>query len=181
MKDEISGIIPAVDGIRKYREFLVSGYKFGVIMNIHLSLMDSVFEAAKKNGKSLLLHIDRINGLSDDEYGAEYICQKYHPEGAISIKPSVITACKRNSVTAIQRVFLIDSFALEKSIEAVKRIQPDYIEMMPGICADIMPMLKQKLGDNIIAGGLIPSPVYAIKMLEYVKAVTISIDKLNIN
>ena len=101
--EELHGIIPAVDGIRRYKEFLKSEYPVCVLMNVHISLLESIFRAAKEKDKKIILHVDRINGLSDDEYGAEYISQRYRPAAAVSIKPSVIQTLKKNHVTSIQR------------------------------------------------------------------------------
>ena len=176
--DYVRGVIPAVDGIRNYKAFLESGLPACVLMNVHLSLLDSVFRGAAERDKKIILHIDRINGLSDDEYGAEYVSQKYGPAGAISIKPAVISTLKRKHVTAIQRVFLIDSFALSRSAEAVRRAAPDFVEVMPGPLPDLVPVLKEALGGELIAGGLIPDLTYAKRLLESFRAVTMSFAKV---
>lgn len=178
MSELISGIIPAVDGIRCYKEFLESSLEKCILMNVHLALLEGCFRAAEKRGKSIILHIDRINGLADDEAGAEYALQKFRPAGGISIKPSVIMTMKRKHITAIQRIFLIDSFALSKSAEAVRHTEPDFIEVMPGICGDLALCLREMLGDELIAGGLIPDRAYAEKLLRNFRAVTMSFHKL---
>ena len=174
----IRGVIPAVDGIRAYGEFLESDLPVCVLMNVHIALLDSVFRRAKEKEKKIILHIDRINGLSDDEYGAEYVSQKYNPAGAISIKPAVISTLKRKHITAIQRIFLIDSFALSKSAEAVAHAAPDFVEVMPGTLLDLVPTLENALGKELIAGGLIPDLAYAGKLLQSFRAVTMSFSKL---
>ena len=176
--EEICGIIPAVDGIRRYKEFLKSDYESCVLMNVHLSLLESVFKAAREKEKKVILHIDRINGLADDEYGAEFAAQRYHPAAAVSIKPSVIHTLKKNNITSIQRIFLIDSFALKRSADSLENTRPDYVEVMPGVCEAVAPLLREKMGDRLIAGGLIPDRAYAEKLLSVFRAVTMSIDKL---
>lgn len=175
----IGGMIPALGGMKQFKRFLSSSFPVGVIMNLHLALLDGVFSSAKAAEKELLVHMDMIHGLSGDEYGAEYICGKYRPLAAISIRPSVILACKRLGVTAIQRVFLIDTLALNRSIEAVGKAKPDYVEVLPGMCLPLFPMLRSKLNKPLIAGGLIPSKAEAEQILKQnVSAVTISIDRL---
>ena len=113
---EISGIIPAVNDFKQFRKFLESEYGTCVIMHCTIFDLETMFKELKSHGKQALIHCDLIKGLSADEYGAEYLCGKLHPAGLISIKPSVISACRKLSVTAVQRAFLIDSSALEKSI-----------------------------------------------------------------
>lgn len=176
--EELHGIIPAVDGIRRYKDFLKSEYPVCVLMNVHISLLESIFRAAKEKEKKIILHVDRINGLSDDEYGAEYVSQRYRPAAAVSIKPSVIQTLKKNHITSIQRVFLIDSFALKRSADSVANTKPDYVEVLPGVCEAITPLLKEALGERLIAGGLIPDLIYAQKLLQEFSAVTMSIDKM---
>lgn len=176
--EEIRGIIPAVDGIRRYKDFLKSEHNICILMNVHLSLLESVFRTARERDKKIILHIDRINGLADDEYGAEFAAQRFHPAAAVSIKPTVIQTLKKNRITAIQRVFLIDSFALKRSADSVANTKPDYVEVMPGICDGMAPLLKDALGEHLIAGGLIPDRAYAEKLLRDFSAVTMSIDKM---
>ena len=54
-----------------------------------------------------------------------YTCQ-HHPES------------ETKGITAIQRVFLLDTHALEKSYQLVAKTQPDYIEVLPGVIPHII-------------------------------------------
>jgi glycerol uptake operon antiterminator len=176
---KLAGIIAAVENIRQFKRFIESPYKICVIMNIHISMLDTIFKTAKENEKLVLVHIDLIHGLANDEYGTEYICQKYKPYGIISTKNSVLSACKRLKTTAIQRVFLIDSAALTKSVESVKRNSPDYVEILPAMCTALIPMIKDHINKPMIAGGLIPSKEEAEKIIkDGMAAVTINMSRL---
>ena len=175
----IKGIIPAVNDFRQYRRFLESEYETCVIMHCTIFELDTMFKGIAENGKNALIHCDLIKGLSADEYGAEYLCGKLHPAGLISIKPSVITACKKHKVTAVQRAFLIDSSALEKSITSIERTRPDYVELLPALCTTLFPALRERLNIPLIAGGLIQSKEMAEDILKTgVEAVTISMATL---
>ena len=87
---------------------------------------------AKQHNKKMIYHVDLIHGIRSDEYATEFICQEYNPYGLISTKSSVILKAKQKGVIAIQRIFLIDSHALEKSYKLVQKTKPDYIEVLPG-------------------------------------------------
>jgi glycerol uptake operon antiterminator len=176
---EISGIIPAVNDFKQFRKFLESEYGTCVIMHCTIFDLETMFKELKSHGKQALIHCDLIKGLSADEYGAEYLCGKLHPAGLISIKPSVISACRKLSVTAVQRAFLIDSSALEKSILSIEKIKPDYVELLPALCTPLFPILKERLKLPLIAGGLIQSKAMAEEILKTgVEAVTISMSTL---
>lgn len=176
---KLAGIIAAVDDIKQFKRFIESPYQICVIMNIHISMLDTIFKMAQEHEKLVLVHIDLIRGLANDEYGTEYICQKYKPYGIISTKTSVISACKRLKTTAVQRVFLIDSSALAKSVESVKRNSPDYVEILPAMCTSLIPMIKESLDKPMIAGGLIPSKEEAEKIINNgMSAVTINMSRL---
>ena len=90
----------------------------------------------------------------------------------------MIAALKKKRVTAIQRIFLIDSFALSRSAEAVKNASPDFVEVMPGMVPDLVPTLKASLGKELIAGGLIPDLAAAEELLKSFRAVTMSFPKV---
>jgi glycerol uptake operon antiterminator len=67
----------------------------------------------------------------------------------------VIVKAKQKGVYAIQRVFLLDSTALEKSYTIIQKVQPDYIELLPGIIPSFIQEVHQKTGIPVLAGGLI--------------------------
>lgn len=176
---DLNGVIAAVEDIKQYKQFLKSKFNICVIMNIHISMLDMIFREAKEYNKQVLVHIDLIHGLANDEYGAEFLCQRYNPLGVISIKPAVVAACKRLKTIAVQRVFLIDSAALKKSINSVRQTMPDYVEILPAMCSTLFPMLKRELDRPLIAGGLIPSLNDALGILDNgISAVTINISRL---
>ena len=99
--------------------------------------------------------MDLIQGMRADEYATEYVCQTYKPFGIISTKGNVIVKAKQNDVVTVQRLFLIDSTSLEKSIKHIERAKPDYIEVLPGIVPKYIQQVKERTGIPVFAGGLI--------------------------
>jgi glycerol uptake operon antiterminator len=99
--------------------------------------------------------MDLIQGMKTDEYATEYVCQTFKPFGIISTKGNVIVKAKQNDVVTVQRLFLIDSTSLEKSIKHIERSKPDYIEVLPGIVPKYIQLVKEKTGIPVFAGGLI--------------------------
>lgn len=62
---------------------------------------------------------------------------------------------KTKKVLAIQRIFLLDSHALEKSYQLIEKTEPDCIEVIPGAMPHIIREVKERTGKPIYAGGLI--------------------------
>lgn len=141
--------------MKEFELFLKSDYKIGVFLEIHISQLKNISTMATKAGKKMIYHVDLIQGLKSDDYGTEFICQEFKPYGLISTKSSVILKAKQKNVLAIQRVFLLDSHAIEKSIKLIQRTKPDYIEVLPGTMPWMISEIKAKLEVPILAGGLI--------------------------
>ncbi|WP_027408524.1 glycerol-3-phosphate responsive antiterminator [Anoxybacteroides tepidamans] len=148
-------IIPAIKTMKDFEKFLRSPYVYGVLLELHISQLKSVFRYGREHGKNLIVHADLIQGLSHDEYAAEYLCQEFKPFGLISTRGSVITKAKQKKVLAIQRIFLLDSHALEKSYQLLEKTHPDFIEVMPGAMPHVIREVKERTGIPIFAGGLV--------------------------
>ncbi|MDN8848539.1 glycerol-3-phosphate responsive antiterminator, partial [Staphylococcus aureus] len=82
----------------------------------------SIMELLKKNKIETYMHIDLSKGMSHDEFACEYIIQKYHHKGIVSTKTKVINKAKSLNTTTVFRVFILDSHALSRSIELIKRV-----------------------------------------------------------
>lgn len=132
-------------------------YEYIVVLDTHISHIKSIVDLAKANGKKVLLHADLIAGLKNDEQAAEYLCQVIKPAGVLSTRAGVITKTRQNGLIAIQRIFLIDTQALEKSYQLLERTKPDFIEVLPGVIPHIISEVYERTRIPIFAGGLIRS------------------------
>ena len=148
-------ILPASSNMREFERFLESPYEIGVFLDLHIAQLKNVNRMAKAAGKKMIYHVDLIQGIKSDEYATEYICQEFKPFGLISTKTGVIQKAKQKGVVAVQRVFLLDSHALEKSLKLVEKTRPDYIEVLPGAMPWMITEVKERVGVPIFAGGLI--------------------------
>lgn len=148
-------ILPACSSMRDFEAFLKSPYEIGVILEIHMTQMKNIGKMAEENGKKIIYHVDMIHGIKSDNYSTEFICQEYKPYALISTKSNVVMKAKQKGVLSIQRIFLIDSHALQKSYQLLLKTKPDYIEVLPGAMPSIITEVKQKVKIPLIAGGLI--------------------------
>lgn len=150
-------ILPAARKVKDLDKLMKLSYEYVVILDTHMSQIRSIVDLAKSKGKQPLLHADLIAGMKNDDYAAEYLCQVIKPAGIVSTRSGVIEKTKKNGLLAIQRVFLLDTNALEKCYAMVERSKPDFIEVLPGVIPHMISEVSERTGIPIIAGGLIRS------------------------
>jgi len=148
-------LIPAITNVKDLEYFLTLDHPICVVMSIHVSMIKRVVERLKAQNKTVWLHLDLIPGLSSDEHGAQYAIQFFGIDGIVSTKTNAIKAAKKKKVTAIFRIFLIDTASMEKSLTRVDEIKPDYIEFLPALAHRILPEIRHRISVPVIGGGLI--------------------------
>ncbi|RXZ78482.1 glycerol-3-phosphate responsive antiterminator [Paenibacillaceae bacterium] len=148
-------VLPAVRKMKDLEKLMRLSYDYVVMLDCHISQVKPIVDMIGSYGKKVLLHADLIDGLKNDEYAAEYLCQNIQPAGLISTRAGVIAKTKQNGLLAIQRLFLLDTIALEKSYKLLERTKPDYIEVLPGVMPHIIAEVHERTGIPIFAGGLI--------------------------
>ncbi len=148
-------IFPAARSIKEFEALLKSEFEVIILLNSHIGQLKTLIQLAKKAGKKVFMHADLVQGLKHDEYAAQFLCQDIRPAGIISTRKNVVLTAKKHKIIAIQRLFLLDSIALESSYKLLETTQPDYIEVLPGVMPHIIQEVYEKTGIPIIAGGLI--------------------------
>jgi len=149
-------IIPAIRNMKDFETILKGDFEYFILLDSHVNQLKSISAYAKKANKKIIVHADLIHGLKNDEYGTKFIVQEFQPAGLISTKSQVILTAKKKGMLAIQRLFLIDTNAMEAGYKLVEKTRPDYIEILPGVLpAHIIQDVSEKTGIPILAGGLI--------------------------
>lgn len=148
-------ILPAVKSIKEYETLLDSDTNYVILLETRLGLLRKLVKVGQKAGKKVFVHIDLIQGLKADDYGMEYIGQEVKPDGVISTRSHVIHQAKKYNLISVQRLFLIDSQAIEHNVSIIKKAGPDFVEVLPGILPGMIKEIKDRLGVPVIAGGLI--------------------------
>ena len=106
-------------------------------------------------GKWCFVHLDLMHGLRPDLAGIQYIAEQVRPEGIISTRPACIRWARQAGLMAIQRIFLLDSTAIQDGCESIAKAQPDLVEVLPGIADKAVHMAAEAFKVPLIAGGLI--------------------------
>lgn len=112
-------------------------------------------EYCKSFGKPLFIHLDLVEGIGKDKAGLEFIKQ-CGVDGIISTRAAIIKTANELGLKTVQRIFIIDSQSI-KSATAILKINPDMLEIMPGVVPRAIKEFKNVLPVTIIAGGLIES------------------------
>ncbi|MFC0562277.1 glycerol-3-phosphate responsive antiterminator [Halalkalibacter alkalisediminis] len=159
-------IFPAARSLKEFEKLLRTKFEVIILLNSHVSQLKSLIEMANRAGKKVFLHADLVQGLKTDEYAAQFLCQDIKPAGIISTRKNVVLTAKKNSIIAVQRLFLLDSIALESSYKLLETTKPDYIEVLPGVMPHIITEVYERTGIPIIAGGLIREKQEVINALD---------------
>jgi glycerol uptake operon antiterminator len=174
-----TGVLPAIRKMKDFDRALKSTYPSIVLLETRLSQLKSMVTYAKRVNKKVLIHFDLIQGLKADEYGMEYLIREVKPDGILSTRGNIITLAKKNNLLAIQRMFLLDSLALDHNLKLIERSQPDCVEVLPGLIPSIVQQIKEETHLPVIAGGLIKKP-YQITAAMEAGAIAVSTSNMDL-
>ncbi|WP_173915649.1 glycerol-3-phosphate responsive antiterminator [Halobacillus sp. Marseille-Q1614] len=148
-------VLPAVKNMKDFEMLLEMNTEYIIILESRLGMLPKVVKAAQKAGKKIWVHVDLIQGLKADDYGMEFLGRVIKPDGVITTRSHVIQLAKKYKLISVQRLFLIDSQAVEHNARIIEKVKPDFVEVLPGIIPGMIKEMKDRLGVPVIAGGLI--------------------------
>lgn len=123
---------------------------FGDVCTIEL-----IVQKVKAAGKTAMVHVDLIDGLSGREVAVRYVTERTEADGVISTKPAVIVEARKHGLATILRVFVLDSMAYENIQKEIRLCRPDAVEILPGLMPKVIRKITSQHRTPIIAGGLI--------------------------
>lgn len=152
---EESPIIAAVkdmDGLHKCfeSESKIVFILFGDICNIN-----EIIDTIKAQDRIAIVHMDLINGLSQREISVDYLKNNTKADGIISTKTALMKRAKELKLYTIFRFFVIDSMAFENIKKQVEAVEPDFVEILPGVMPKVIRKIIGFIDVPLIAGGLI--------------------------
>lgn len=116
-----------------------------------------IVKEIKSAGKTAMVHIDLLTGLSTREITVDFIRENTQADGIITTKLPLVHRAKELSMYTVLRFFVIDSMALKsiESLEKQKGLKPDFIEVLPGVMPKVLRKICTLSRIPVIAGGLI--------------------------
>ncbi|WP_141499982.1 glycerol-3-phosphate responsive antiterminator [Paenibacillus luteus] len=116
-------------------------------------------------GKKVYVHIEMVNGIGRDNSAIQYLADTFLIDGIISTKTNAIAAARKAGIRSIQRIFAIDTAAVDSAIKIVGQSHPDEVEIMPGLMPRVIREVKARIKQPLIVGGLIRSEEEIREML----------------
>jgi glycerol uptake operon antiterminator len=104
----------------------------------------------------IYLNVDLVGGIASDASGLRFLSR--YVEGIISTHRHVIELAKTSGLITIQRLFAIDSGAVERGLKLIRRAQPRFVEILPALAyREIAGQYSEVLDLPVLAGGLLKS------------------------
>ena len=148
-------VIAGVKDLTKFDDALNSPCDIIFLLSGSIFNIKEFVQKAKDKNKMIFIHVDLLDGFSKDAVALKYIYEEIKPDGIISTKNSQLKAAKCLGFMTVQRIFIIDSLSIDTAIKASQMINPDAIEIMPGIMPKITKKMSDELDVPVIVGGLI--------------------------
>lgn len=148
-------IIAAVTDMEKLKDARSSPCEIIFLLAGNVFNIREAVNSIRQVNKLVYVHLDLLEGLSKDNTAVDYLYKSITPDGIITTKSNLIKHAKEIGMFTIQRLFLLDSLAVESGIKTVNNCKPDAVEIMPGIMNKVTAKISKELKIPVIAGGLI--------------------------
>ena len=100
------------------------------------------------------VNVDLVGGIAADASGLRFLSGRV--EGIISTHRHVIELAKSSGLITIQRLFAIDSGAVERGLKLIRRAEPRFVEILPALAyREIAGRYSEALDLPVLAGGLL--------------------------
>ncbi|MBE6550555.1 MAG: glycerol-3-phosphate responsive antiterminator [Ruminococcaceae bacterium] len=160
---------PIIAAVRS-DEDLEAALKYDVqtifLLSSGIMTIDSVLKKGHDAGKLIFVHMDFIQGISNDAPGVKFLATK-GIDGIISTRANIISAAHDCGIDSVQRFFMIDSRSVETALETIRASRASMVEIMPGIAYKSIEKIKRNVRIPIIAGGLIEHKEEVFKALSH--------------
>ncbi|MBW2058483.1 MAG: glycerol-3-phosphate responsive antiterminator [Deltaproteobacteria bacterium] len=115
-----------------------------------------IVDEARRLNRLVFVDIDLIKGIGKDSSGVRYLARESRADGIITTKSNLVAAARKEGLSTVQRIFVLDSESLAGGLNVVVNSRPDAVEILPGlIVPKIMNAIRARTSTPVIAGGLI--------------------------
>jgi len=112
----------------------------------------------------ICVNMDMVGGVASDPSGIRFLAREV--DGVISTHRNVVQIARSNGALAIQRLFAIDTSAVERGLKVLRQADPDAVEILPGLAfPEIVESYRAALNKPVLAGGLIKDGATAAAIL----------------
>jgi glycerol uptake operon antiterminator len=162
---ESNPVVPAVRGPDSALEAALAGEHAAIFV-----LGGDIFKVigrvrSQSRRPQIYVNVDLVGGIAADASGLRFLAGRV--EGIISTHRHVIELSKASGLITIQRLFAIDSGAVERGLKLIRRAEPEFVEILPALAyLEIADRYSAVLDVPVLAGGLLKSPEDITAILE---------------
>lgn len=162
-----SPIIAAVRRERDVEGAANSSAQVTFVLAGDINNLGAMTEPLKQAGKSVFVHVDLIGGLASDQAAVVYLAERLRVDGVISTRGKIVRAAADCGMIGIQRLFVMDSSALETGIRQAKSNRLGAVELLPGTLPYwVLEKVREQLRIPVVVGGLIRNRTDVAEALE---------------
>ncbi len=152
---EQNPVVPAVRGPDSALEAALAG-DHPAIFVLGGDVFKVLGRVGSKGRPQIYVNVDLVGGIAADASGLRFLSR--YVEGIISTHRHVIELAKTSGLITIQRLFAIDSGAVERGLKLIRRAQPQFVEILPALAyCEIAAQYSEVLDLPVLAGGLLKS------------------------
>jgi len=148
-------VIPAVKSMEELGRILTAQQKVVFVLFGDILSVPDIVARLKSAGKTVLVHLDLIEGLNSRDVAVDFLARKTQADGILSTKANLVKHAKNLGLLAIQRFFVLDSISLLNIEKQFPLDYTDAIEILPGLMPKVIRRLAKLTDKPIITGGLI--------------------------
>jgi glycerol uptake operon antiterminator len=163
---KVNPVIPAVRGRDEDLERALAGDHAAIFV-----LGGDVFRMLERVRRRpyrrpfICVNVDMVGGVASDPSGIRFLAREV--DGVISTHRHVVEIARSNGALAIQRLFAIDTSAIERGLKVLRQADPDAVEILPGLAfPEIVESYRAALSKPVLAGGLIKDGATAATILK---------------
>jgi glycerol uptake operon antiterminator len=150
-------VVPAVRGPDSALEAALAG-EHSTIFVLGGDIFKVIGRIGSQNRRlQIYVNVDLVGGIAADASGLRFLAR--YVDGIISTHRHVIELSKTSGLITIQRLFAIDSGAVERGLKLIRRAEPQFVEILPALAyLEIAERYSAVLEVPVLAGGLLKSP-----------------------
>ncbi|WP_276353845.1 glycerol-3-phosphate responsive antiterminator [Cohnella caldifontis] len=125
------------------------------LMTGHIGKLEAIVNRLREADKQVYVHVEMVAGLGKDKFAIAYLAERFRVDGIITTKSNTVAAAKQAGLRSIQRIFAIDTAAVQTAVRVIGSMHPDEVELMPGLMPRVIREMREKISQPLIVGGLI--------------------------
>lgn len=157
-------VVPAVRSLDTEFEAVLAGNyaAFFVLGGDTFGLVERLQTVQRR--PPVCVNVDLASGVSSDADGMRFLSR--HVEGVISTHRRTIELADSAGLVTIQRLFAIDSGAVQRGLKMITRTGPGFVEILPAPAyPEIADYYREVCEIPVLAGGLVTSAAHVSSLL----------------